>query len=329
MHPSVVAITGASSGIGRATAILFAQRGWRVGLIGRSAETLDAARHGVVTEGGTAAIAVADVADSGQLEAAAAEIEAALGPIDVWINNAGVGVYGKFMDIPERDFRRLTETNYYGTVNGTRVALRRMLPRNHGTIVQVLSAVSYRGMPLMSPYSGSKYALRGFTEAVRAELTNDRSRVHLTMVHPPAVNTPFYNHATLHLDTPVRPPPPVYQPELIADAIYLAATSRRREVKVTEQTIALALGNKLAPGLMDYLAGKLGVAPQLADRDDPVAERDPNLDRPGRNNAIHGPFDAESLSSSPQMWANRNRDAIGFGLGLIALAWLAGRARSA
>ena len=157
-----------------------------------------------------------------------------------------------------------------------------------------------------------KYALRGFTEAVRAELTNDGSRVHLTMVHPPAVNTPFYQHATLHLDRPVRPPPPVYQPELIADAIYLAATSRRREVKVTEQTIALALGNKLAPGLMDYLAGKDRRGAAVAGCDHPVAERDPNLDRPGRNNAIHGPFDAESLSSSPQMWANRNRDAIGF-----------------
>jgi short-subunit dehydrogenase len=325
MQPRVVAITGASSGIGRATAILFAQRGWRIGLIGRSAETLDATRHDVVTEGGTAAMATADVADSAQLEAAAAEIEAVLGPIDVWINNAGVSVYGKFWDIPEADFRRLTETNYFGTVNGTRVALRRMLPRNQGTIVQILSAISYRGVPLQSPYSGSKYALRGFTEAVRAELVNEGSRVHLTMVHPPAVNTPFYGHAKSHVDKPVRPPPPVYQPELVAEAIYLAATSRRREVKIAEQTVALAFGNSVAPGLMDYATGKLGVASQLTDG--PATEPDPNLDRPGRNNAVHGPFDGESLAASPQMWLNRNRDALG--LGLVALAWLAGRNWSA
>ncbi|MBV8911985.1 MAG: SDR family NAD(P)-dependent oxidoreductase, partial [Acetobacteraceae bacterium] len=225
--------------------------------------------------------------------------------------------------------RRLTETNYFGTVNGTRVALRRMLQRDRGTIVQVLSAVSYRGVPLMSPYSGSKYALRGFSEAVRAELLHDRSRVHLTMVHPPAVNTPFYGHAQSHLDRPIRPPPPVYQPELIADAIYLAATTRRQEVKVGGQTLALALGNTIAPGWMDAAAAKLSVPAQFVRPGDPVAERDPNLHRPGRVNSTHGPYDKESFSRSPQMWLNRNRDAVGLGLGLIVLAWLAGRGGSA
>ena len=323
----VVVITGASSGIGRSAAALFGRQGWRVGLIARSADNLEATRKDVVAAGGTASVAVADVADSAALEAAAAHIESELGPIDVWVNNAGVSVYGKFMDITEDEFRRLTDVNYFGTVNGTRVALRRMLPRNRGTVVQILSAISYRGVPLQSPYSGSKYALRGFTEAVRAELANDNSAVHMTMVHPPAVNTPFYNHAVSHMPKPVRPPPPVYQPELVADAIYLAATTRRREVKVTGSTLGFAIANKLTPGVLDYFAGKFGVAAQQSDQGGAVTMRDPNLNGPGqRPSSTHGPFDSESLSTSLQMWANKNRGAVGLavGVGLVGLAMLAG-----
>ncbi len=323
----VVVITGASSGIGRSTAALFGKRGWRVGLIARSADNLEATRKDVVRAGGTASVAIADVADSAALEAAAAQIESELGPIDVWINNAGVGIFAKFMDIPEDEFRRLTDVNYLGTVNGTRVALRRMLPRNRGTVVQILSAISYRGVPLQAPYSGSKYALRGFTEAIRAELANDNSAVHVTMVHPPAVNTPFYNHAMSHMPKPVRPPPPVYQPELVADAIYLAATTRRREVKVAGATLGFAVANKLTPGLLDFFAGKFGVTSQQSDEGGAVAVRDPNLNGPGqRPSSTHGPFDGESLSTSVQMWANKNRGAVGLavGLGLIGLAMLAG-----
>ncbi len=280
--PGVVVITGASSGIGRSAAALFGKHGWRVGLIARSADNLDATRKDVVAAGGTASVATVDVADSAALEAATAHIEGELGPIDIWVNNAGVGVYGKFMDITEDEFRRLTEINYFGTVNGTRVALRRMLPRNQGTIVQILSAISYRGMPLQSPYSGSKYTLRGFTEAVRAELANDSSAVHMTMVHPPAVNTPFYNHAVSHMPKPVRPPPPVYQPEIVADAIYLAATTRRREVKVAGATLGFAVANKLAPGVLDYFSGKFGVAAQQSEQGGAVAIRDLNPDGPGK-----------------------------------------------
>ena len=325
----VVAITGASSGIGRAAAEHFAAKGWRVGLIARSEPNLDDVRKAVVTSGGTASVAVADVSDSAQLKAAADHIEAELGPIDVWVNNAGVSVYGKFLDITEEEFHRVTHVNYLGTVNGTRIALARMVPRNHGTVIQVLSAISYRGVPLQSPYSGSKYALRGFTEAVRAELEEENSAVHLTMVHPPAVNTPFYNHAASHMPKPVRPPPPVYQPEIIADAIYLAATTRRREVKVTATTVAFAVGNKFAPGLLDFLGGKFGVAAQQSDQGGAVADRDPNLNQAGKKGGTHGPFDSESFSTSGQMWLNKNPGAagLGLGLGLIALALLAGRAR--
>ncbi len=324
----VVAITGASSGIGRCAAQKFAREGWRVGLIGRSADTLDAVRRDVVTLGSTACIATADVADSGALEAAAAHIEQALGPIDVWVNNAGTSVYGKFLDITEEEFKRVTETNLLGKVNGTRVALRRMIPRDRGTIIQILSAISYRGVPLQSAYSATKYAVRGFTEAVRSELIHDGSAVHLTMVHPPSVNTPFYNHAESHMPKPVRPPPPVYQPEIVADAIYLAATTRRREVKVSATTVGTALGNNLAPSLLDYALGKLGVIAQQSGKGGAVAKREPNLFKPASEpGPTHGPFDSESLSFSPQMWLTEHRGTAFFGLGLVALAALAGGAR--
>jgi short-subunit dehydrogenase len=326
----VVAITGASSGIGRTVAQKFARDGWRVGLISRSTDTLDAVRRDVVTLGGTACVAAADVADSGALEAAAAHIEQALGPIDVWINNAGVSVYGKFLDITEEEFRRTTETNYYGTVNGTRVALRRMIPRNRGTVVQVLSAISYRGVPLQSAYSGSKYALRGFTEAIRSELIGEGSRVHVTMIHPPAVNTPFYNHAQSHLPKPVRPPPPVYQPEIVADAVYLAATTRRREVQVTSSTVGLTIVNKAVPSLLDYALGKVGLAAQQTDKGGAAAKRDSNLFKAASEaGATHGAFDSEARSTSAQMWLTEHRGATLAGLGLIALAALAGGTRQA
>lgn len=323
----VVAITGASSGIGRASAIRFAKEGWRVGLIARSEEGLDEARRDVIEAGGTASVAVADVADSAALERAADHVESELGPIDVWVNNAGVSVYGRFLDVTEQEFRRVTDVNYLGLVNGTRIAMRRMVPRDRGTVVQILSTISYRGVPLQSAYSGTKYAARGFTEAVRAELIADGSRVHLTMVHPPAVNTPFYNHAASHMPKPVRPPPPVYQPEIIADAIYLASTTRRREVKVTSSTLSFAIGNKFLPNLMDVVMGKIGLPAQQSDsQDEAVAARDSNLYEGARRlHGTHGAFDAESRSFSVQMWANKNRAAVGLGLGLIALAALAGK----
>ena len=321
----VVAITGASSGIGRAAAQAFARKGWRVGLIARSADTLAAVRRDVETLGSAACVAAADVADSAALEAAAARIEQELGPIDAWINNAGTSVYGRFLDVTEEEFRRVTETNYFGAVNGTRVAMRRMVPRDRGTIVQILSAISYRGVPLQSAYSGTKYGVRGFTEAVRCELIHDGSAVHLTMVHPPAVNTPFYNHAESHMPKPVRPPPPVYQPEIVADAIYFAATNRRREVKVSATTVGISAVNAVAPALFDYAIGKFGLRAQQSNKDGAVAKRDSNLFKAaGEPGPTHGPYDSESLSFSPQMWLTEHRGAALLGLGLIALAAFTG-----
>lgn len=326
-QPGVVAITGASSGNGRAAALLFARRGWRVGLIARNPSTLNDTKVEIEEAGGTAVAAPADIADLPALAAAASAIEAALGPIDVWVNNAGVGTFGPFLQVPDAEFRRVTDVNYLGTVNGTRVALERMTARNSGTVVQVLSAIGFRGVPLQAPYSGSKWALRGFTEAVRSELAHDRSAVRVSMVFPPSVNTPFFEHAVSHMPRAVRPPPPVYQPELIADAILLAATTGRREVRVTSTTWGFAIANAVAPQLMDNLAGRFGRVAQQSSK--PVVT-DPNLFSPGTTASVRGRFGAESRGWSAQMAASKNPAAtvltlgavLGLGAGLMAMAAL-------
>ncbi len=323
-----VAITGAGSGIGLAAALHFARQGWQVGLIGRGEPALRDACGQVRMAGGAGHAALADVSDSAALDRAATEIEAMLGSIDVWVNNAGISFYGKFSDVPQDAFRRVIDVNLMGTVNGTRIALARMRSRNRGTIVQVLSAISYRGVPLQSAYSATKYGLRGFTEAVRAELINDRSGIHITMVHPPAVNTPFYSHAGSVMDKTPRPPPPIYQPEMIGEAIYLAATSNRREWRVTGSTLGFAIGNKIAPGVMDNLAGLVGVMAQKTTREHVMAVRDMNTFEPSsRPASMHGPFDSESLKTSVQWAINKSPGVMRFGLGLLALGFISAATR--
>ena len=319
----VVAITGAGSGIGLAAALEYARHGWKVGLIGRGSEALSDASRQVAAAGGMPHVALADVADGAALEAAANATEAALGPIDVWINNAGIGFYGKFTDVPDDAFRRVIDVNLHGTVNGTRIALARMKPRDRGTIIQVLSAISYRGVPLQSAYSTTKYGLRGFTEAVRAELVNDRSAVHVTMVHPPAVNTPFYSHAGSVMDEAPRPPPPVYQPEILGEAIYMAGTQQRREWRVTGETVGFSIANKIAPGLLDQLSGLAGVFVQHTKREDVAERRDPNTFTPStRASGTHGPFDGEAFRTSIQWWVSKNPRTVGLGLCVLALGLL-------
>ncbi|MFL9965923.1 SDR family oxidoreductase [Paraburkholderia sediminicola] len=263
---AVIVITGASSGIGRSTANLFAQHGWRVGLIARGRAGLQATFDDVSRHGAMAAMEQADVADLGALEAAAARIERTLGPIDAWINCAGNGTYGRFLDTPAEEFQRVTEVTYMGTVHGTRVALRRFLPRDRGSIVNVCSAVAFHGMPLLSAYSGAKHAVRGFGQSVRAELAQDGSHVRLTSVFPPAVNTPFFDHAISHMGQLGRPMPPVYQPEVVAEAIRLALISGRAEMPVTSTAILFSISARFMPGLVARAIRKLGYGGQLTDQ---------------------------------------------------------------
>ena len=331
MEPRVVAITGASSGIGRAVAEHFAAKGWCTGLIARSRVNLEATQKAITDAGGLACVAVADVTDSVQLGHAAEHIEQRLGPIDVWVNSAGISVVGRFVDIPEQVFNRVTQVNYLGSVNGIRVALDRMTKRNNGTIVQVLSAASQRGAPLQASYSGSKYALRGFIEAINGELVQERSAVRISMVHPPSINTPIFNHLALYLPKPMSPIPPIYQPEVAADAIYMAAMTRRRDVWVAAPSLALSVANRIAPGLLDVVFGRIGWGMTQADVGAAASARDLNLDAPGQQpGASHGPFDHVSRSSSVQLWLARHRRTliVAAGVGVCGLAVLRSKARS-
>ncbi len=295
----VVIITGASSGIGRCAAGLFARRGYDVGLIARGPAGLRAACADVERQGGQAAMAPADVTDADGLEAAALALEAALGPLAVWVNCAGNGTYGRFIDTPADEFRRVTDVTYLGTVNGTRVALRRMLPRDAGRIVSVCSAVAFHGMPLLASYSGAKHAIHGFNQSVRAELAQERSRVRITTVFPPAVNTPFFDHAVTHMGRPGRPMPPVYQPEVVAEAIFLAAVTGRPLMPVSFTTILFSIAVRVVPGLVARAIRHLGYTGQLTASPASLARHAPTLFTVSeRASPVHGAFGAEARSGS-------------------------------
>ncbi|WP_158802093.1 MULTISPECIES: SDR family oxidoreductase [unclassified Acidisoma] len=309
--PRVVVITGGSSGIGRCAATLFARRGWRVGLIARGALGLAAAAAEVTAAGGVAATAVADVTDSAALGNAADDLAATLGPIDAWVNCAGNGVYGRFLDVPEDQFRQVTEVTYLGAVNGTRIALLAMQPRNRGTIVNVCSGVAFHGLPLMTSYSGAKAALRGFAQALRVELAIEHSRIRLSAVFPPAINTPFFSHAASHMGWPARPVPPVYQPEVAAEGVYLAATTGRAEVIVSGTMSLFSLLTRAAPVWTGFIVRRLGIEGNLTR--DPAALRlqECTLFAPSViPGGMHGPFGHRARRWSMQMALQKLRARI-------------------
>src|SRR4051794_28600218 len=311
--PETVVVTGASAGIGRAVARRFAEDGAAVGLIGRNGAGLEGARSEIEAAGGRAFVATADVADPVSLESAAATIEQGLGPIDVWVNNAMTTVFAFFEDIEPDEYRRATEVTYLGTVWGTRTALRRMLRRDAGTIVQVGSALAYRGIPLQSPYCGAKHAVKGFTEALRTELRHRDSSIHLTMVQLPGLNTPQFDHCRSKLPKHPMPVAPVFQPEVAADAVHWAAHHRRREVYVGLPAVYTILGNKLAPWLAErYLARTAVDGQQSADPPTPT-NADGNLFQSvnGSDPGAHGAFDGMARATSAQWWASRHRVALG------------------
>ncbi len=325
--PEVVVISGASAGVGRATVREFAKRGAHIGLIARGRDGLEGARREVEAAGGRALALSADVADAGAVEAAAAAVEEAFGPIDVWINNATTSVFAPIKETSADEYKRVTEVAYLGCVYGTMAALKRMLPRNRGTIVQVSSALAFRGIPLQAAYCGAKHAIAGFTESLRCELIHDNSNVHVTMVHLPALNTPQFSWNKSRLPRQPQPVPPIFQPEVAAGAIYYAAHHRRRELSVGFPTVQAILGEKVAPGLLDYYLGRTGYDAQQTDAlIDP--NRPDNLWEPvAGDHGAHGIFDARSSSFSPQLWANMHRGLLaavgaGLGLGLACAAWL-------
>jgi NAD(P)-dependent dehydrogenase (short-subunit alcohol dehydrogenase family) len=302
----VAIITGGSSGIGRCTAGVFARQGWRVGLIARGAVGLQAAADDVRAAGAEASVAVADVTDCAGLARAAASLETQLGPADVWVNAAGNGVYGRFTEVPEEEFRQVTDVTYLGTVNGVRVALSLMRPRNRGTIVNVCSGVVFHGLPLLTSYSGAKAAVRAFSQALRVELAFEKSRVRISTVFPPAVNTPFFAHAISHMGWPARPVPPVYQPDVIARGIYLAARTGRPEMTITGTMACFALLSRLAPVWTGAVIRRLGVDGQLA-RDSAAQDHaTPTVFAPSdEESGIHGMFGAKARRWSLQMTLRR------------------------
>ncbi|HXF37874.1 MAG TPA: SDR family oxidoreductase [Actinomycetota bacterium] len=308
--PRVVVVTGASAGVGRATARAFGRRGDRVVLLGRGREGLEAARREIEAMGGEALDIPTDVADAEQVERAARATEAELGPIDTWVNNAMVGVFAGFLDTAPEDFRRVTEVTYLGYVNGTRAALRRMVARDRGTIVQVGSALAYRSIPLQSAYCGAKHAIRGFTASVRCELHHRRSRVRITEVHLPALNTPQFHWVKTDLERHPRPVPPIFQPEVAARAIVWASEHRRREVHVGGPTVAAIWANRFVPGLLDRYLGRTGYRAQEAPW--PVEpDRGDNLHEPvGGDHGAHGEFDDRAHGRSPQLWFTTHRRAL-------------------
>ena len=323
----VAVVTGGTAGVGRATARLLADHGWDVAVLARGAERLDATRTDLEARGAHVLALEVDVADAGAVEDAAARVEDELGPVDVWINNAMATVYAPTWELDPHEFARATQVTYLGVVHGTLAALRRMRPRNRGTIVQVGSALSYRGIPLQSPYCGAKHAVKGFTESLRTELMHERSRVHVTMVHLPALNTPQFEWGRTKLRRHPQPVPPIFQPEVAAEAIVFAATHRRRELLVAWPTVKTVWGNKLAPWLADLYLARAGFDAQQTD--EPVDPNRPdNLDAPAPGDwAAHGSFDAQAKRSSALLRASLHRDALATAAG-AALVVLGLRRRS-
>lgn len=308
--PEVVVITGASSGIGRATVRRFAAPGVKLALLARNRDGLDAARREAVAAGADAIVLPLDVSDPASVEAAAAATEEALGPIDIWVNVAMTTVFAYFQDVEPDEFQRATDVTYHGSVWGMQAALKRMVPRDRGTIVQVGSAMAYRGIPLQAPYCGAKHALQGVFESLRCELRSKGSDVHLTTVHLPGVNTPQFEHCRDKFDKRSMPVPPVYQPEVAAESIHWAAHHRRREVWVGIPTVYTIIGNRVAPWLAERYLAATAVSGQLS-QVDKAADRPDNLFEPVSGDpGAHGPYDDRAHKHSPQAWVSRHRRGV-------------------
>ncbi|WP_345964383.1 SDR family oxidoreductase [Streptomyces sp. BRB040] len=321
----VVVVTGATGGVGRAAARAFGARGDRVALLARGEYALERAAEEIREAGGQALPLVVDVADAEAVDAAAGRIEEELGPIDVWVNAAFSTVFAPVAEIRPEELRRATEVTYFGFVHGTQAALRRMTPRDRGTIVQVGSALAERSVPLQAVYCGAKHAIQGFTESLRCELLHDRSGVRVTMVQMPGLNTPQFSWVLTRLPRHPRPVAPVYQPEVAARAVlYATDHPHRRMYWVGGSTVATLLGQKLAPGLLDRYLARTGYDGQQTGR--PVdPSRPANLWKPADDTApddygAHGVFDDEAHERSLQFWISRHRGPLALGAAVTGAA---------
>lgn len=320
MTAETVVVTGASAGLGRAIAMEFGKRGAQVALLARGKQGLESAAEEIERMGGKALPIPTDVADAEAVQAAANATEERFGPIDVWVNNAMVSVFSPVKDMKPEEYKRATEVTYLGVVYGTLAALKRMLPRDRGAIVQVGSALSYRSIPLQSAYCGAKHAIIGFTDSLRCELIHDKSNLRLTVVHMPAMNTPQFEWVKSRLNHKPQPVPPIFEPEVGARAVYWAAHHDRREVWVGGSTVSAIVGNKMAPGALDHYLGRTGYdSQQTPEMDDP--SRPDNLWSPvdaSEDHGAHGTFDDKSRRFSYQLWADLHRRSLGIGLGIAA-----------
>lgn len=322
-HKQVVVITGASAGVGRALARAYAERGAVIGLIARGQAGLDGARKDVEERGGTPVVIQADVSDAEAVEAAAELVESQAGTIDLWINNAMTSVFSPVKEMTPDDFRRVTEVTYLGAVNGTLVALKRMLPRDGGTIVLVGSALAYRGIPLQAAYCGAKHAMQGFYDSLKTELEHDQSQVKVTMVQLPAVNTPQFSWVKSRLPREAQPVPPIYQPEVVAKGIMWAADhpDASRELNIGYPTLKAIWGNKLVPSYADQVLAHSGYASQQTDQPE-RPDRPNNLYQPVDDtvdHGAHGGFDDRAKDFSWQLWANTHRGLLAAGAGGMAI----------
>jgi len=320
--PEVVVITGASAGVGRATVQAFAKRGAHIGLIARGGpgmDGLEGAKRDVEAAGGKALMLPCDVADAAQVEAAAAKMEEEFGPIDIWVNVAMVSVFSPFKEMTAEEFKRTTDVTYLGQVYGTMSALKRMIPRDRGSIVVVGSALAYRSIPLQSAYCGAKSGIRGFIDSVRCEMIHDKSNIRICMVQMPALNTPQFSWVKSRLPNNPQPVPPIFDPEVAAEAIYFAAHHKRRELYVGFPTIKAVVGNMFIPGLIDVYLAKTGYKAQQTDQPKSPDRKDNLWDALPGDHGADGTFGSRSRMSSPALWLMMNQHKIALA-GAAALA---------
>lgn len=315
-----VVVTGASAGVGRAIARAYGRRGAHVGLVARGRDGLEGARREIERFGGQALVLSTDVADPEQVEAAAEAVEETFGPIDVWVNDAMTSVFSPVKDTTAAEFRRVTEVTYLGYVYGTLAALKRMLPRDRGSIVQVGSALAYRGIPLQAAYCAAKHAVQGFMDSLRCELLHDGSHVRVCMVQMPALNTPQFGWVKSRLPHRAQPVPPIYQPEVAAEAVLWAAEHDRPEIYVGFSTVVAILGNKLFPRLGDWYLARTGYRSQQTDEpEDPMRPND--LWEPvAGDHGAHGRFDARAHPRSLQLELTKRRGWLGVAVAGLAVA---------